>query len=86
MALIESWHRLKGSAKQRSILSSWPLPWPRLRRNVVNEPQTDAELKAIRRSIPRGLPYGSDAWVKKTATQLGLESTLRRRGCPKKTG
>jgi putative transposase len=78
------WRRLNGNAKQRSILGSWPLPRPRRWRNVVNEPLTDAELSAIHRSTARGQPYGCDAWVKKTAKQLGLESTLRNRGRPKK--
>ena len=66
-----------------SLLSSWPLPRLRAWKNFVNEPQTDAEVKAIRRSLVRGQPYGSETWVKQTASRLGLESTLRRRGRPK---
>jgi putative transposase len=57
-----------------------PSDWPAL----VNQPQTDAELEAIRRSVVRGQPYGSDAWVRATAQDLGLESTLRARGRPRK--
>ena len=78
------WRRLNGSSEQRSLLSSWPLPRLRAWKNFVNEPQTDAEVKAIRRSLVRGQPYGSETWVKQTASRLGLESTLRRRGRPKK--
>ena len=48
----------------------------------VNEPQTDAELQALRESISRGRPFGSKAWQTATAEQLGLESTLRPRGRP----
>ena len=45
----------------------------------VNEPQTEAELKALRQSISRGRPFGSRSWQTNTAAQLGLESTLRPR-------
>ena len=48
----------------------------------VNEPQTEAELKALRESISRGRPFGSKAWQVATAAELGLESTLRPRGRP----
>ena len=51
----------------------------------VAQPQTDAELVALRRSVERGVPYGSERWQKKTITALGLESTLRPRGRPRKT-
>jgi hypothetical protein len=39
-------------------------------------------LKAIRRAVNKGQPYGSESWVRKTAKKLGLQSTLRRRGRP----
>ena len=32
----------------------------------------------------KGQPYGSENWVKRRAKRLGLESTLRRRGRPRK--
>jgi putative transposase len=50
----------------------------------VNRPQSDAEVQAIRRSVQRGQPYGEDPWVRKTARRLGLQSTLRARGRPRK--
>jgi putative transposase len=51
-------------------------------KDLVNQPQTEIELEAIRRSVARGQPYGSDSWRKQTATDLGLESTMRSRGRP----
>jgi putative transposase len=36
--------------------------------------------------VSRGRPYGSETWTMETATRLGLESCLRLRGRPKKTG
>jgi len=48
----------------------------------VNEPLTETELSQLRASVNRGTPYGSKLWVKRTASLLGLQSTLRRRGRP----
>ena len=80
------WRRLNGSAAQRRLLSDWPLPRPRSWVQYVNQPQSEAELKAIRLSVQRGQPYGGEAWARLTAVQLGLESTFRPRGRPKKEG
>lgn len=41
----------------------------------VNQPQSEAELAAIRRSIACGAPFGSDEWAGQTATRLGLAFT-----------
>ena len=65
------------------LLNDWPLPEPRGWTKLVNTPQTEAELAAIRRSVQRGSPLGSEAWVQATAHALGLRSTLRPRGRPK---
>ena len=63
-------------------LSAWPLP--RLPNGVekVNEPLTERELAAVRRSAQRGRPRGEPSWVELTAQRLGLTSTLRPRGRP----
>ncbi len=66
------------------ILSPWPLPRPADWLEIVNRPQSEAELEALRRSVRRGCPYGSADWTGRTAKQLGIESTLRARGRPKK--
>jgi putative transposase len=42
------------------------------------------ELAAVRRSVVRGQPFGSEAWTRRTAHRLGLAHTLRQRGRPKK--
>jgi len=67
-----------------SILSAWPLPRPADWLEIVNRPQTEAEVEAVRRSVKRGCPLGDADWVARTAKQLGLESTLRTRGRPRK--
>jgi putative transposase len=78
------WRRVHGTADERNWLSNWPLPRPRTWPDLVNQPQTDAELNAIRRSVLRGQPYGGEDWVRSTADRLGLQSTLRSRGRPRK--
>jgi putative transposase len=50
----------------------------------VNRPQTVAESVALRECLVRGRPYGDDRWTRATAKRLGLESSLRPRGRPRK--
>jgi putative transposase len=66
------WH--KGPIKRHAEWIDW-----------VNAPATEAELARIRECITRGRPYGHEAWQRLTAGRLGLESTLRPRGRPRKT-
>ena len=73
-----------GTAKEKSLLSAWPLPRRPGWLDHVNAPHTEAELEALRRSVKRGCPYGDAAWSDKMVTKLGLESTLRPQGRPKK--
>lgn len=54
--------------------------------SYVNKPADPSERDAVRRSARRGCPYGDEAWVRVTAEQLGLQSTLRDRGRPPKEG
>jgi putative transposase len=66
------------------LLHPWPIPMPQDWPTQVHEPQTEAELEAVRRCVARGSPFGNRAWQVRTARRLGLESTLRPRGRPKK--
>src|SRR5207248_196178 len=72
------------AAAEAPLLATWPVPRPRKWLEQVNQPQTDAELEAVRISIQRGRPFGDAAWQKRTAKRLGLESTFRPRGRPRK--
>jgi putative transposase len=67
------------------VLSRWPLDRPRNWLDYVNRPQTEAEVEALRRCVQRGTPFGSDVWVKRSATRLDLDSALRPRGRPRLT-
>jgi putative transposase len=70
----------------RPPLCDWPLARPRNWLALVNRAQTEAELAALRTASHRGRPFGSTIWQKQTAKRLGLESTLRPRGRPRKRG
>ncbi len=51
---------------------------------LINEPQSEAEVAALRESVARGSPFDSVEWKHETAERLGLEYTLRPRGRPRK--
>ena len=79
-----SLHRwLRGSAADKRLLAPWPVPRQAGWLEHVNTPQTEAELAAVRRSVNRGIPFGSDSWTTQAIRRLGLESTLRPRGRPR---
>lgn len=65
-------------------LHAGPLPRPKDWLHLVNEAESPAELARVRRSVARGAPFGSEAWTRATAAALGLESTLRGPGRPKR--
>ena len=79
------WRRIHGTPDQRAILASWPVVKPRQWRRLVNEPQHESEVIALRQCVARGQPFGSDTWVRATADRLDLQFTLRPRGRPFKT-
>ena len=78
------WIRQYGTSEHRQFLSTWPVQKPKKWLEYVNEPASESELAALRRSVVRGTPYGSPQWIESTARKLGLEATLRRPGRPKK--
>jgi len=75
------WRRCQGDA---AILSDWPIPVPSRWSQFVEQPQTEAELEAIRRSVARGRPFGDDRWARRIAKRFSLESTFRPQGRPRK--
>ena len=78
----------RGGSEQdrlRPLLHRWPLPYPGDREERVDRPETETELEAVRRSVERNQPFGSDFWQKRTAKAMNLEYTFRKPGRPKKT-
>src|SRR5271157_2866675 len=49
------------------ILTTWPLPRPTDWLQIVNQPQTEAEVAALRCCVNRGRPFGDPNWVTDTA-------------------
>lgn len=76
-----SWRQ---TGKRPELLSAWPIACPRNWLAHVNVIQGDLELTDLRRSAARGAPFGDERWRERIAKRLGLESSLRPRGRPKK--
>ncbi len=78
------WRWRHGTAREKSMLS----PWPIARRSgwveCVREPLTTKEQERLQWCMKRGAPYGDETWVESTARRFDLESTLRPRGRPRK--
>ena len=80
-----SLHRLAfGKPDERLLLAPWPVSRPRQWRAYVNGVESEAELAAVRHSIQRGVPFGDLNWTNRMINKLGLESTIRPRGRPRK--
>jgi putative transposase len=78
------YRRMSGTPEERALLTDPPLPLGSEWMEHVNQPQSEAELAALRRSVIRGQPFGSDSWTAKVTVRLGLEHTIRPRGRPNK--
>jgi putative transposase len=75
---------LRGAAEDQRMLAPWPLSRQANWVQQVNEPLTESELAAVRRSVQRGSPFGGPRWRDRTVERLQLQITTRPRGRPKK--
>ena len=91
--LVESagqwrWSSMGVREREEGPLKGWLAPWPVARpRNwskLVDQAQDEKELAMLRRCRHRGRPYGQADWVAAVARRLGIESSLRQVGRPKK--
>jgi putative transposase len=69
----------------KPVLCPWPIPRPSDWLARVNRALTKKEVEAVHVSVARGRPFGTETWQERTAKRLGLESTFRSRGRPRKT-
>jgi putative transposase len=75
-----AWRQAGGPVRLDEGPADRPEPWvPR-----VNAAETEKELQALRRCVHRGMPFGSPTWIARIAQRLGLETTRRPQGRPKK--
>lgn len=78
------WTRRAGGARLKPLLAEWPVARPRSWPAAVNGAPREEELQAVRRSVVRGAPLGTESWRRRIAARLGLSLTLRPRGRPRK--
>lgn len=78
------WRWCHGNAREKTLLSPWPIPRRSGWVQSVREALTSKEQTRLRWCLKRGTPYGDETWVESTARRLDLESTLRPRGRPQK--
>ena len=77
------WQRCRGGPV--AWLDDGPVARPNTWVEEVNRVASAAELRVLRGCVQRGTPFGEDDWQRRTAEVLGLQSTLRPRGRPRKT-
>jgi len=73
-----------GDAMGQAFLSESPVTKPPSWINLVDQPHTNEELDTIRRCSFKRAPFGSGPWVAETVAELGLKSSLRGPGRPKR--
>ncbi len=78
-----AWRREYGTAKQKSLLSKWPVQMPKDYLDLLNEEQGEDEEIAIEGAEHRGNPFGDSIWTEKIVSNYGLQATIRKRGRPK---
>ncbi len=76
--------RENGSAKEKKLLSHWPIDMPHDYLGLVNTPHTNAELESLRYCVNKSKPFGKESWTQRTIDKFDLASTLKNPGRPKK--
>ena len=66
------------------LVDKTPMELPKNWDHYVDAPFTGNELAKLNNSVRRGSPYGQPRWQIQLSKELGLESTLRPKGRPRK--
>jgi putative transposase len=77
-------HRESCGDEERSMTCPLPVMIPDDWTAFVDTPLTSQELDRLQESVDRQAPFGSGKWQTRICSTLGLESTMRPRGRPKK--
>lgn len=77
------WRRVYGTAGQKRLLDELPIDLPDDYVKWINTMDKEDDLKIIRNSVNKSVPYGRDTWVENMVSRHHLESTLRSPGRPK---
>jgi putative transposase len=68
-----------------AFLDPGPVPRPSDWPAFVNRAETEPEWARLRYSVQRGAPFGGPEWMQGTGATLGLESSLRPAGRPRRS-
>ena len=77
-------HRESCGEVARTLTQPPPIALPGDWSALVDTALTAAELEKLRTSVARQAPFGQAAWLEQVVRSLGLESTVRPRGRPRK--
>lgn len=75
------WERITGN---HSFIEQSLITLPEDWNKYISRNLSQKELENTRRSVVRQTPYGSPEWQQEMVKKIGIESTLRPRGRPKK--
>ncbi len=78
-----TWRRVYGTAEEKKFLDELPTDLPDNYIKWINTADREEDLKTIRTSVNKSVPYGKEQWVEKMVLKHHLESTLRSPGRPK---
>jgi len=68
----------------RLLIDEVPVELPKEWSKIVNESISEEELEEVRQSVSRQSPYGDPLWQVHISKTMGLESTVRPRGRPRR--
>jgi hypothetical protein len=77
--------RADSDSPLRAILHDWPIAVPPDYLDLVNQPQTATEERAMLVGIRRGRPFGGAVWQQQTIEKLGLQSSTNPMHRPTRT-
>ena len=80
----EHWQWSSAASSKGATLHQWPIPRPQAWAEWVNADEHHEQVEALRRSVVKGQPFGSEPWTKQMVTRWNLGMTLRERGRPPK--
>ena len=73
-----------GSVKQKELLVDTTNILPSNYLELVQKPQSEREVEALRNATQRSVPYGKQPWKEKMIDRFKLQASVRARGRPKK--
>lgn len=78
------WLRLRGTSKQKELLSEPPIELPRNYSTWINTADFERDIDLLRMSVNRSAPFGPARWVEQMVDMHNLSSTIRKPGRPLK--